>query len=340
MDAQNPASDPLLSNTAKQAYKAILDIGPADINSIAGSMDNVSHNMLAAALAELTALGLVAKVRPNSDLLVAQNPEVAATRLQDDWLKEASRLSTLAVQCSTEMSVLIDHYHEMLRSAAPNIVEHLYGLTAINEFIDQSINNCRRRVLTAQPGGGRSPRVLETALTRALSVLAKGIEMRTLYQRTAQFSHPTQQYVTKVCAAGAKVRILDEFFERLIVIDDSIAIIPATADRQSAAVIRDSSVISFLADVFDRSWQRATEFRATHSSRASEDSVPAIQQAIERLLIEGLSDAVIARRLGISERTCQKHVSAIKTRHSASTRVQLGYRLALQGASQSDQIVS
>lgn len=56
------------------------------------------------------------------------------------------------------------------------------------------------------------------------------------------------------------MRTLDEFFERLIVVDRKVAFIPAPDNDDDAVIIKDEAVVRYLADVFDRSWQRATEF--------------------------------------------------------------------------------
>ena len=53
-----------------------------------------------------------------------------------------------------------------------------------------------------------------------------GVTMRTLYQHSARRQVATNKYVAAVTAEGAQVRTLDEFFNRLIVVDRRIAIVP------------------------------------------------------------------------------------------------------------------
>ncbi|MFD5418680.1 helix-turn-helix transcriptional regulator [Streptomyces sp. NPDC127069] len=49
---------------------------------------------------------------------------------------------------------------------------------------------------------------------------------------------------------------------------------------------------------------------------------------IVRLLSEGLEDKVIARRLGMSERTCQRHIAEIMRAVGAKSRFQAWYLLS------------
>lgn len=79
----------------------------------------------------------------------------------------------------------------------------------------------------------------------------------------------------------------------------------------------------YLRVVFEHSWAQATPLNPGHFG------TPVIsaeaKQAIVRLLTEGMKDEVIARRLGISLRTCQKHIAEIMDAFRADSRFQLGY---------------
>ncbi|WP_438312064.1 LuxR C-terminal-related transcriptional regulator [Streptomyces sp. HUAS TT3] len=53
-----------------------------------------------------------------------------------------------------------------------------------------------------------------------------------------------------------------------------------------------------------------------------------LRQTLVRLLSEGLEDRAIARRLGMSERTCQRHIAEIMRVVGARSRFQAGYLLS------------
>ncbi|MFJ9691397.1 LuxR C-terminal-related transcriptional regulator [Kitasatospora sp. NPDC101183] len=208
-------------------------------------------------------------------------------------------------------------------------VVHLHGLPEINRSIQTALEDAEREILTAQPDGPRPGLVLDGALESVRRQIAGGVAMRTLYQHTTRFDEATKGYVRTVTDHGVQVRTLAEFFDRLIVIDRSTAFISANEDRTVASMITEPSVVRFLSDVFERSWDRAEPFPFVpiHAAQAAPEVVPAIRESIRRLLVEGHSDKVIARRLGISERSLQAHVAAIKDGLGAKNRLHLGYLL-------------
>ena len=90
--------------------------------------------------------------------------------------------------------------------------------------------SARRRCSPRSPQAGRDPRFLAMAALRDIELLERGVKMRTLYQHSARRSSVTHKYVAAVTARGAEVRTLDEFFNRMIVIDRRVAVIPNQED--------------------------------------------------------------------------------------------------------------
>lgn len=207
-------------------------------------------------------------------------------------------------------------------------VRYLHGLGSISTAINEALGAVRREILTAQPDGARPSAVLKEALESVRRHIAAGISMRTLYQHTTRFDEATKDYVRTVTEYGAQVRTLEEFFDRLIIVDD-VAFISANEERTTAISITEPTIIRFLRDTFDKAWDRAKPFPFVplHAAKAADEVVPAIRESISRLLVEGYSDKAIARRIGISERSLQAHIAAIKQELGALNRLQLGYLL-------------
>ena len=156
--------------------------------------------------------------------------------------------------------------------------------------------------------------------------------MRTLYQHSARRSSVTHKYVAAVTARGAEVRTLDEFFNRMIVIDRRVAVIPNQEELVVAVVVREPAVVAYLVDIFERSWERARPFTNRETSLMKD--IAAEQRAMTmRMLIEGHSDPVSAKRLGVSPRTYAGYVADLKAEYDAETRFQLGYTMGRMGVS-------
>ena len=150
---------------------------------------------------------------------------------------------------------------------------------AIGAFIESVVADAESELLTAQPQTGRNdPKGLAIAAQRDAAAVERGVKMRTLYQHSARRSAITHKYVAAVTKAGAEVRTLDEFFNRLIVVDRRVAVIPG---KTGALAVREPMVVDYLVDVFERHWERARPFanrESTHvargRSRAARDDDP------------------------------------------------------------------
>ena len=101
-------------------------------------------------------------------------------------------------------------------------------------------------------------------------------------------------------------------------------------DRATALVIREPTIVAYLVDVFMRSWERARPFTSQEASVVKH--IADEQRAMTmRMLIEGHSDPVSAKRLGVSPRTYAGYVADLKDEFDAETRFQVGYSLGRLG---------
>jgi sugar-specific transcriptional regulator TrmB len=206
---------------------------------------------------------------------------------------------------------------------------------AIGVFISGAVAECEEELLTAQPQTGRERASLKAAAERDKAALDRGVTMRTLYQHSARRHATTRSYVAEVTALGAEVRTLDEFFNRMIVVDRRLAIIPGPSGDDVAIAVQEPALVAYLVDVFERAWERARPF--TNTERSMMNNIAREQRAMTiRMLIEGHSDPVSAKRLGVSPRTFAGYVADLKMEYDADTRFQLGYTMGQMGVSGSE----
>jgi hypothetical protein len=205
---------------------------------------------------------------------------------------------------------------------------------AIAPYITSAVADATQELLTAQPQTGRATDQLPQAIEREVGALRRGVTMRTLYQHAARRSSATHKYVAAVTAEGAQVRTLDEFFNRLILIDRRLAIVPGTEER-TALVVREPSLVHYLVDIFERSWERGRPF--TNRDTPLVRDIAAEQRAMTiRMLVGGHADPVGAKRLGVSPRTYAAYVSDLKHEFGVDTRFQLGYEMGRRGITGND----
>ncbi len=277
----------------------------------------------------LLELGLVGPDR-ESPIFVPVDPSSVQSRVVSPLGQEGARLLDESSLWARAFGSLSQAWRRSPHpSSGPFTVVHD---EAIDPFIAGLVAECEDEMLTAQPQTGRDAKSLAAAAVRDTALLERGTRMRTLYQHSARRSSITHKYVAAVTARGAEVRTLDEFFNRIIIIDRRIAVIPAQEDLSAAIAIREPSVVVYLADIFERTWERARPFTNRETSMMKD--IAAEQRAMTiRMLIEGHADPVSAKRLGVSPRTYAGYVADLKAEYEAETRFQLGYTMGQQGVS-------
>ena len=184
---------------------------------------------------------------------------------------------------------------------------------------------CERELLVCQPGGGRPDAVLRQVLERTPDLLRRGARVRLLHQHAAQFAVRTLEDVRKLLPLGAEVRTVGAEVQRILVVDDRAAVIPMHQRSEGAVVLTDRSAVAFVREVFEQSWSSAAPFLTEPDAKQTVLLSDQVKLSILRLLAEGHSDKAIARRLGVAERTCQRHIAEIFARIGARSRFHAGY---------------
>lgn len=206
----------------------------------------------------------------------------------------------------------------------------LEGLNRINATLDQTTLECTEELLTLQPGSGRAPYLLEDALRRIDPLFSRPIRMRTLYHHTARHHPSTLAYVERVTPQGVEFRTMEQLPERLIIIDRKVAFIPISDDRKIALELRHQGLVRYLANVYDQFWNLAMPWKQV-TPALDVGGITSTQLSIARLLVEGLVDEAIARRLGMNVRTCRAHIAKLAAALGSGSRAQLGYLIAQSG---------
>jgi hypothetical protein len=262
---------------------------------------------------------------------VPTDPAPVQSRVVGPLSQRGADLLAESSHWATTFAHLGQTWRRSPRSARGPFTE-LRGRDVIGSFIESVVVDAEHELLTAQPQTGRSAQTLVAARERDFAALERGVRMRTLYQHSARRSSVTHQYVADVTRRGAEVRTLDEFFNRLIVVDRRIAVIPHHEGLDAALAVRESSMVAYLVDMFERTWERARPFTNRETSMIKD--IAAEQRAMTiRMLIEGHADPASAKRLGVSPRTYAGYVADLKDEFDAETRFQLGYSLGTRGIS-------
>jgi DNA-binding CsgD family transcriptional regulator len=210
----------------------------------------------------------------------------------------------------------------------------LSGTDRINQVITDAMAEACRETLCIQPHAHYDDHRNEVARARARArdqaLLDRDGRIRTLYQHTQRHS-PAILANCEALHGDVECRTLDEVTDRLIVIDRTVAFIPAGEDGLLALEVRHPALLDYFVTTFERLWRLATPMYPSAVRPPAPDGVTARQRAIAALLVEGHTDAVIAKRLGMNVRTARVHIAKLAATLGSESRAQLGFLIARSG---------
>nr|WP_203729422.1 helix-turn-helix transcriptional regulator [Streptomyces sp. SID12501] len=255
-------------------------------------------------------------------------PAVALSRLLHESAEDTARKRQ-------QESLLAEAFEPLMHIDVPDIaadtpmISVLSGFDRINLAISRALADASSEILTIQPYAGR-PTTTLAILARDQAVLDRGARIRALYQHTVRHS-PAVRARYEQLRGDVEARSLDEVTDRLIVIDRTVAFIPASKDRSLALEICHPVLVHYFVTTFERLWHLATPMYPQALQPPSLNGVTPRQRAIAALLVEGHTDAVIATRLGMNVRTARVHIAKLATTLGSDSRAQLGYLIAESG---------
>ncbi|WP_258534469.1 helix-turn-helix transcriptional regulator [Streptomyces sp. PT12] len=262
---------------------------------------------------------------------VAISPESAADALlaplEQDILERRIAMATTRARLH---SLSGDYLEARSLRSAKTSIEVVEGIDNIRAVIDDLARTCMTSLDALMPG-----RPTEEAVRAArpldLRILKRGGKMRQLFQQTARNHPPTVQYVEALEREGAQMRITSVLPSRVLIYDRSCAVLPIDPAQTAVgvALIRDPAVLSFLQQLFEHYWDRASEF--SEAERNSGPEPTGVERDVLLLMAAGKKDEAIAHQLGVSPRSVSRVVARLMDRLDADSRFQAGVRAALNG---------
>jgi DNA-binding CsgD family transcriptional regulator len=314
-----------LTRDVVNLYKVAVTNQPREATEIMAKI-GMDHDRLGGAMRVLKDLRLI---RPSPDpqrVWDAVSPECAlADLLAEDEAELQRRQAELArVRC--ELLSLVPTYLEARRAmGAADTIELVDDVPTVRQLLAHWSCRVKKEVRIAHPGSGFSEVALARSMKLDLPVIKRGIRFRGLLQHAVRHHEPTRYYAQTVVSNGAEIRTVSMVPRRMIIFDNEIAFIPQEGGPENgAALIRDAAVVDYLIALFDLLWAVGRPF--PDDSADGEDQIRGdVRQIIVQLLSTGVKDEVIARRLGLSVRTCRRHIAALMEELGAESRFQAGF---------------
>ncbi|MGW4226944.1 LuxR C-terminal-related transcriptional regulator [Streptomyces bauhiniae] len=323
-------SDPTtgLRDLEEWIYARACEEGSFTLGDVEAKTQAPPHE-IRAAVQNLRALHLVCETEDGEGRFVAASPESAKLRRLAPMLGELHRLQERTERMRTAYDGFIHVYETVTTNRSRRAgIEMIPNRGDVRRTINGLAALSTTEVFTSHPGGPRPQELLHESVARSRDLLERGVAIRTLYQHSAHFDAGTTAYVEHFTAMGTQFRTLADGFPQLMIFDQRSLLVPLHDGSEGATLVSDPSIVSFATAAFERAWVAAAPFRIAYDHVEVREASEDVRRTIMRLLVTGEEDRRIAARLGLSLRSCQRHVAHIMKQIGARNRLHAGYLIS------------
>ncbi|MFI1062824.1 LuxR C-terminal-related transcriptional regulator [Streptomyces spororaveus] len=221
------------------------------------------------------------------------------------------------------ISRLLDEYSE-LRTGERHGVEYLQGIDAIQTRLEELAHRSTSECLSFMPGGAQSAASLEASRPLDEDLMGRGVQVLTVYLDSVRNDTPTVEYARWLQDNGGEVRTVPALPLRMVLFDREVALLPVdpTNTKKGAVQLTGPGVLTALAALFEQVWRRAALIGC--SQGRDEVGLTAQERELLRLLTQGATDEIAAKKLGIGLRTSRRMMSDLMARLGARSRFEAG----------------
>ncbi|HKN98691.1 MAG TPA: LuxR C-terminal-related transcriptional regulator [Pseudonocardiaceae bacterium] len=277
------------------------------------------------ALGRLAELGVVAPAEDTACGFAVLDPGVAVgaliERVEDEALRRHRRVADTRAQLAELAASGPDR-----RTGADTGVEVVDTVDEVRRRLDELSFFTRTSVYTVQPAGSPDPVARAAARPLEQRGLRRGIDTRIIYDRSVATNAAHCVHLRHKVAAGVSVRLLPGPVQRLIIMDERVAVVPAGPDSRGALVVRQPGLLRALTQLFHVLWSAAEELNPTGDAQLTEQD-----RSVLTLLAAGSTDEVAARELGLSVRHLRRRIAVLMDRLHAHSRFEAGAAAARRG---------
>ncbi len=196
-------------------------------------------------------------------------------------------------------------------------------------------------VLLVDPGSDTAGGWLVQLAPMLIEAAERGCHLRVLLGRWLA-TPDSRKFAERVEAAGGEVRTASTPDYPMLTVDHTAALLPEPA---AVVVVNAPHVVRLLLGFVELAWSGGQPLHAgawfTEGISVGGDVLsPDLHRRIVQLLAGGAKDETIARLLGMSVRTCRRHIADIMTRLGSVSRFQAGANAVRLGLTGIDSAVS
>ena len=268
----------------------------------------------------------------SAGLLRAVEPEIGLQALIRRQEQELARRQLELATSKDRVAQAVAAYADLRRGGAARDREHLVGMDAILARLELLASQVRVECLSVMPGGAQSQASLDASRPLDEDAMARGIDLRTLYQDSVRNDPATHTYAQWMTERGGQVRTAPVLPPRLLIFDRATAVVPVDPANTKAGALctTEPAIVASLTTIFEQAWNIAVPL-GTDAPADPDTGLTPVDRDILRLLGSGLTDEAAGSRLGVSGRTVRRQMSALMERLGAASRFEAGLKAAQRG---------
>jgi DNA-binding CsgD family transcriptional regulator len=279
-----------------------------------------------AAIEHLIECRLLRREHDAGRLLVPVDPKIAAAALVSPMEREIYQRRERIAQIRERIEMFHPDYAATGQPADESgSVDQFVGALEVRGYLNVASEACRGEIMVLQPS---RPDDDELDLPRlCANLLDRGITVRIVCQHRNRADLTALMRIKNLADAGAEVRTVSHVPRAAVVLDRRLVVLLGSANGEVVASrVRNEGVVRFLLEMFDHQWETAMPLDNFESGYA--EVTDDLRQTVAALMANGLTDEAIARKLGMSVRTCRRHIAALMRDLDAVSRFQAGVRAA------------
>lgn len=287
-------------------------------------------------LAALVAADLVELPSGSGSFSVAPPQVVLSARIRDEETQLKQRHKELE-SARAAIGALVDDFvagHQ--RTPNGGNIEVLDEINLVRARLFQLAQSVEREVRTIFPDREIPAKTMAASEPLDLQALSRGILVRSVWSPTALNSPGAKDYLTRLVEAGGKVRVHPGPPTRMVLVDDTFALVPVDPEdpSQGAYLLKNAALTAPLIALFQEVWSASSRLEFA-SAVAEEDADEGHLDDRVRLavvmLAQGHKDAAVARRIGVSTRTVRRWLAMAMETLGADSRFELAVEATRRG---------
>ncbi|MBD3139221.1 helix-turn-helix transcriptional regulator [Microbispora bryophytorum] len=318
-----------LDAISESVYLTVLAEPDSTVADLGLRLD-LNEDDVRAALDCLQGLSLLRPSRESPGALCPVSPEIALEALVKHQEAELVRQQNQIAESRAVIAVLAAEY-AITRHASGDVLERLADIDAVRERSVQLARDARHEFLSLMPIGAQSAESMTASRSADRQMLERGVDVRALCLDTIDRDPATSGYARRLTRLGARVRTVPVLPIRMIIVDREVAMVPVDSEHTAlgAVLVRGAGMVVAMRTLFDLLWERGRDFGAPRAR--DRHGLTGQERELLRFLYEGHTDEVVARKLGISTRTCRRITADLMNRLGARSRFQAGAQAAERG---------